>query len=305
MKTGKKVVTGIINLIHFSRIHTIIGTFAATTTIFLIVVSGINNVTYSNSVYYLIFLIGSVSINIFVVGINQIYDVEIDRINKPNLPLAKGDFNLNTGWIIIFLALSIGLIISMTNIILFIAAITMIVIGILYSVPPFRLRNNYLSASLLIVIGRGLLLNLSAYFYFNSEINGSYDVRDEIFYILTFILIFTVVISLFKDIPDVAGDTIFQVRTLVTIIDKSLVYNFCISLLLINYIIAIFFQLFVLDLFHETIVLVYHILIIILLGLSFIFKYHIINSLHIVRLYYKYIWILLYLEYLTIAFLTS
>lgn len=303
--TRLNLITGIINFIHFSRLHTIIGTFAATTTIFLVIVSGINNITSANSLHYVIFLFGAVSINIFVVGINQIYDVEIDRINKPHLPLAKGDFSIKTGWIISILGLFFGLFISMTNIILFIAAIIMIVIGIIYSVPPFRLRNNFLSASLLIILGRGLLLNLSAYFYFNSEINGSYKVNDEIFYILTFILFFTIVISLFKDIPDKAGDSIFQVRTLVTIIDKSQVYNICISLLLINYITAIFFQLFILDLFHEMIFLTYHIFIIFLLGLSLKFKYRIINSLYFVRLYYKYIWVLLYLEYLTIAFLTS
>ena len=185
------------------------------------------------------------------------------------------------------------------------AAITMTVIGIVYSVPPFRLRNNFLLASLLIIIGRGLLLNLTAFFYFNSEINGSLEITNEIYYILNFTLFFTVVISLFKDIPDITGDRIYQVRTLATIIDKSFVYSLCLTFLLINYIIALYFQFFVLDLSHEKFLLIYHIFEIFLLSVSILFRNRVTNSLPTIKLYYKYIWVLLYIEYLTIAILTN
>ena len=29
--------------------------------------------------------------NLFIVGINQIYDIDIDQINKPFLPIAAGE----------------------------------------------------------------------------------------------------------------------------------------------------------------------------------------------------------------------
>ena len=32
--------------------------------------------------------------NIYIVGINQIFDIEIDRVNKPYLPLASGEWSL-------------------------------------------------------------------------------------------------------------------------------------------------------------------------------------------------------------------
>ena len=35
--------------------------------------------------------------NVCIVGINQLYDIEIDRVNKPYLPLAAGDFSPAVG----------------------------------------------------------------------------------------------------------------------------------------------------------------------------------------------------------------
>ena len=35
--------------------------------------------------------------NICIVGLNQVYDVRIDRVNKPYLPLASGEFSMQTG----------------------------------------------------------------------------------------------------------------------------------------------------------------------------------------------------------------
>lgn len=31
----------------------------------------------------------------------QLYDIEIDRVNKPYLPLAAGDFSVPTGWALV------------------------------------------------------------------------------------------------------------------------------------------------------------------------------------------------------------
>lgn len=31
----------------------------------------------------------------------QLYDIEIDQVNKPYLPLAAGDFSVSTGWALV------------------------------------------------------------------------------------------------------------------------------------------------------------------------------------------------------------
>ncbi len=46
----------------------------------------------------------------FITGLNQLTDVEIDRINKPYLPLASGAYTLTTGYLIVGLCLVFALI---------------------------------------------------------------------------------------------------------------------------------------------------------------------------------------------------
>ena len=38
-------------------------------------------------------LIAALACNVFITGLNQITDIEIDRINKPHLPLASGEIS--------------------------------------------------------------------------------------------------------------------------------------------------------------------------------------------------------------------
>jgi homogentisate phytyltransferase/homogentisate geranylgeranyltransferase len=42
-------------------------------------------------------LIPALCMNVYIVGLNQIYDIEIDKVNKPYLPLASGEYSLATG----------------------------------------------------------------------------------------------------------------------------------------------------------------------------------------------------------------
>lgn len=46
-------------------------------------------------------LVPALLMNICIVGLNQLYDVEIDRVNKPYLPLASGELSKQQGrWIV-------------------------------------------------------------------------------------------------------------------------------------------------------------------------------------------------------------
>lgn len=54
-------------------------------------------------------LISRLGANIYIVGLNQITDVEIDRINKPWLPLASGAFSMRTGYWLIVVSVLVSL----------------------------------------------------------------------------------------------------------------------------------------------------------------------------------------------------
>lgn len=49
-------------------------------------------------------LVPALLMNICIVGLNQIFDVPIDRINKPYLPLASGEFTMRMGQSIVRLS---------------------------------------------------------------------------------------------------------------------------------------------------------------------------------------------------------
>ena len=45
-------------------------------------------------------LVAALLMNVCIVGINQLYDVDIDRVNKPYLPLASGELSMQGGTLI-------------------------------------------------------------------------------------------------------------------------------------------------------------------------------------------------------------
>ena len=75
----------------FSRPHTIIGTALSVVGLYLIAAAE----SEAGPAYDLLAtLVAGLTVNIAIVGVNQITDVEIDRINKPWLPIAAGDLSL-------------------------------------------------------------------------------------------------------------------------------------------------------------------------------------------------------------------
>ena len=65
-------------LVAFSRPHTMMGTFLAVPAIS----------SYVGGGYSFGALPAALSANIFVTGLNQMADIDVDKLNKPRLPLA-------------------------------------------------------------------------------------------------------------------------------------------------------------------------------------------------------------------------
>ena len=97
-------------------------------------------------------------------AINQIYDYEIDCINKPQRPLPANNVSLRGTWIVsiaLYIA-SIAIALALSNefaIMVSIAAFCTII----YSVPPLRTKRYWWSATLTIVIPRGLLMKVAGW----------------------------------------------------------------------------------------------------------------------------------------------
>jgi 4-hydroxybenzoate polyprenyltransferase len=102
---------------------------------------------------------GGVLLNIFSNAVNQIYDLEIDRINRPERPLPSGRLKVWHAWVVALAclaeALALGALLSRELLLVFAAAA---LCTWLYSAPPARFKRHWLPAHAVMAAARGLLI---------------------------------------------------------------------------------------------------------------------------------------------------
>lgn len=200
-------------LVAFSRPHTIIGTTLSV--LALAVLAGLHTGMGPGWWQIVAVMVGSLAINLYIVGLNQLTDVEIDRINKPWLPLASGALSMRRGrWLVAgsaVLAGAIGLAVGPYALAAFAIGF---VVGSAYSLRPLRLKRSALWAALSIAGVRGLAVNLLLYLHFVTVTGAPPTLPPPLVVLTAIVLAISLVIAWFKDIPDADGDRRFSVRTL-------------------------------------------------------------------------------------------
>lgn len=80
----------------FTRPHTMLGTFVS---IVSVSIMAMQSFTWTAAAVngLLQALVPALLMNVAIVGINQLYDVDIDKVNKPYLPLASGELTMQQG----------------------------------------------------------------------------------------------------------------------------------------------------------------------------------------------------------------
>jgi homogentisate phytyltransferase/homogentisate geranylgeranyltransferase len=209
----------------FSRPHTIIGTSLSVFGLYLIALA--NHQQWQTGEFFspstlLLTLFACLCGNIYIVGLNQIEDVAIDRINKPHLPLASKEFSRPQAVAIVALTgiLSILLAYLQSAYLLGMVAISL-AIGTAYSLPPIRLKRFSLWASVCILSVRGLVVNLGLFLHFNQGL----PIPAQVWALTVFILVFTFAIAIFKDIPDAEGDRQYNITTFTLSLGQRTVFN--------------------------------------------------------------------------------
>jgi 4-hydroxybenzoate polyprenyltransferase len=97
-------------------------------------------------------------------GLNQIFDFEIDRVNKPNRPLPSKRLSLNQAWKFTTVAFAAGLLLAWAvNWECFLIALFTCLLTAAYSVPQVRIKRWSLPAALTIAIPRGVLLTVAGW----------------------------------------------------------------------------------------------------------------------------------------------
>lgn len=102
--------------------------------------------------------------NISIVGLNQCFDVEVDRVNKPYLPLASGEWSLSTGWAVVLATGAAAVIVAVTqgSTALLATVVGSLLLGVAYSVnmPTLRWKHNPVAAAGCIITVRAVLVQV-------------------------------------------------------------------------------------------------------------------------------------------------
>ncbi len=284
------------SFIRFSRPHTIAGTLLSISCLFLI--ASARSSQYYEQIPALLFtLLCCLGVNIYIVGLNQITDIEIDKINKPWLPLAAGEFSKRTGYVIILISVFIALLIAVYfGKYLLLTVIATLILGTAYSLPPIRLKRYYFWAAFCIIAVRGIIVNLFLYIHFQYLINGDSSIPLSIWVLTASIFVFSIAIAWFKDIPDMEGDEQYKINTLTLRLGAGRV--FLIGNLLLGATLVFMCVLpFILNLqVHRTIFVVSHVLMLIIY-IVVILSANLKNKIS-VRRFYLSIWLLFFMEYI-------
>ncbi|KAG5590446.1 hypothetical protein H5410_040960 [Solanum commersonii] len=278
----------------FSRPHTIFGTIIGITSVSILPIKSLADISPTFFLGLLKALIPSLLMNVYVVGLNQLFDVEIDKVNKPSLPLASGEISMKRGITIVITSLLMSF-----------------CMGIKFQSPPLlaalilpflRWKRNASLAAICIMVVRAIIVQ----FAFFAHIQKYVLVRPilytrSLFFAVTFMCIFTAVIALFKDIPDVNGDRNFGIQSFSVSLGQERVFWLCISMLVAAYAAAMVIgATTTTTLSNKVVTVLGHFL----LACFLLFKAQSVDMSSQVSItsFYMFIWKLLYAEYLLIPF---
>ncbi|CAN7050503.1 unnamed protein product [Brassica oleracea var. botrytis] len=285
----------------FLRPHTIRGTaLGSTALVTRALIENTHLIKWSLVLKALSGLLALICGNGYIVGINQIYDIGIDKVNKPYLPIAAGDLSVQSAWLLVIFFAIAGLTVVGFNFGPFITCLYSLglFLGTIYSVPPFRMKRFPVAAFLIIATVRGFLLNFGVYHATRAALGLSFQWSAPVAFIASFVTLFALVIAITKDLPDVEGDRKFQISTLATKLGVRNIAFLGSGLLLVNYISAISLAFYMPQVFRGSLMIPAHMI----LASCLIFQTWVLEKANYTKEaiagYYRFIWNLFYAEYL-------
>ena len=164
-------------------------------------------------IYPLVGLTMAAVLNAASNALNQIYDLEIDRVNKPGRPLPSGRMSLSTAWTFTLITYAVALVLAWFvepggRHECFWIVVVAAIITVLYSAPPFRTKRLGIWANVTIAIPRGVLLKVAGW----SAVKTVMAV--EPWFIGAIFGLFLLGASTTKDFADMEGDARGGCRTL-------------------------------------------------------------------------------------------
>lgn len=286
----------------FSRPHTIIGTSLSVVGLYLISIALFpTQVSITNLSLVFSTWIACLCGNIYIVGLNQIEDIEIDKINKPHLPLASGEFSLVQGQSIVITTGILALVIAgLTSPFLLGMVAISLTLGTAYSLPPIRLKRFPFWAAFCIFSVRGTVVNLGLFLHYSWVFQQSQYIPPTVWALTAFILVFTFAIAIFKDIPDMEGDRLYNINTFTIKLGKKAVFNLAIWVVTSCYLGTALVVFFPISAVNSLFLLTTHLLALVVMWWQS--RRVDLQDKNAIAQFYQFLWKLFFLEYLIFPF---
>nr|XP_043627291.1 homogentisate phytyltransferase 1, chloroplastic-like [Erigeron canadensis] len=227
-------------LYRFIRPYAAVGTVLSVAAMSLLTVQKLSDFSPLFFTKMLQALVGGMFMQMYVCGFNQICDIELDKVNKPTLPLAAGEISMNTAISVssvsAIMSLAVGWMVSPP---LFWAFVGWFVVGTAYSanvLPYLRWKRFPFTAAFYMLMARALVVPIGYYLHMQSFLHGvSTLLSRPILFAVAMLSAFSVSTIFFKDIPDIEGDRMHGIKSLAIKLGEKRMYWICIWILEIAY----------------------------------------------------------------------
>ena len=280
----------------FSRPHTIIGSLLSTWSLYFM--SAYPQAEVKNQIaLFLLTLISAIGCNLYIVCLNQITDIELDKLNKPHLPLASGEISRSTARVIIMFSALVSVISAyLAGWLMFSLVLIVGALGTAYSVPPLKFKKHHLGAAFSITLVRGVLVNILMFLHFQWEIAETLEFPLYMWPLVLFMILFSIGIAWLKDIPDIKGDRNHGIETLAVNRGSRWVFRGAISLVSFSYLTLVLWGFIGLPGFNKVFLSSFHFVVWILFLLGSLKANPFIKK--DVKVFYRFYWVLFFVEYL-------
>lgn len=280
----------------FSRPHTIIGSLLSTWSLYFM--SAYPQAEVKNQIaLFLLTLISAIGCNLYIVCLNQITDIELDKLNKPHLPLASGEISRSAARVIIMVSALVCVISAyLAGWLMFALVLIVGALGTAYSVPPLKFKKHHLGAAFSITLVRGVLVNILMFLHFQWEIAETLEFPLYMWPLVLFMILFSIGIAWLKDIPDIKGDRNHGIETLAVNRGSQWVFRGAISLVSFSYLTLVLWGLIGLPGFNKVFLSSFHFVVWVLFLLGSLKANPFIKK--DVKVFYRFYWVLFFVEYL-------
>ncbi|KAJ0541274.1 putative homogentisate phytyltransferase [Helianthus annuus] len=189
-------------------------------------------------------LVGGMFMQMYVCGFNQICDIELDKVNKPYLPLAAGELSMTTAIIVSSISAVMGF--SIAWIVgsppLFWGFVGWFTVATAYSAnvyPLLRWKRFPFMTAFYMLISKALVVPVAYYMHMQNSINGGASLLSRpLLFAVGILSAFSLSMIFFKDIPDIEGDRMHGIKSLAIRLGETRVFWTCIWILEMAYVAA-------------------------------------------------------------------